>query len=179
MSRVPQLQLDIIHGDVHLDGISFRQDRDTQAQVVRSLRTSAWTASTSGAASRARNCMALSEFLWQLKDTPDRRADGGSAREALDPAHQPRPSGPARHALEDAHSGRTRPTGHAGPRPTQESLALTERTFEDVVRERASNLATIRDIVDAADSEGRRAAMPRSVRFSPSSSTRTSPIAIR
>ena len=33
----PALRIDVIHGSAHLDGVSFRQESDTQSQILREL----------------------------------------------------------------------------------------------------------------------------------------------
>ena len=63
------------------------------------------------------------------------------------------------------------PTGPLDP-SYELSLALTERTFDDVMSGKGIDLATIRDIVHLLIQKVARAT-PRSDRSSPSSSTRT------
>ena len=69
------------------------------------------------------------------------------------------------------------PTGPLDP-AYAESLALAEQTFETVASGRRLDAMTVRDLVELLIYRSR-AATRRSARFSPSSSTRTSPTAIR
>ena len=125
------LHIDVIHGDVHLDGVSFRQDNETQAQVVRELPISASTASTSAAASHATSCTRC-------------RSSSGSCKEG-GATGEPMEAQLARRGIHHVSLGRlvpldTRwksqqwpdaPTGPIDP-DYAESLVLTERTFDDV-----------------------------------------------
>lgn len=140
------LQLDIIHGDVHLDGVSFRQDNDTQGQIVRELSELGVDSIHIKRGVTPGEILELSEFLWQLRDTP---------------SNEPMEVRLARRHIHHISLGRllpldTRwkahdwPDAPAGPLDPAyaESLALTERTFDDVASGKGMNLMTVREIVE-------------------------------
>lgn len=142
----PVLQLDIIHGDVHLDGVSFRQDNDSQAQVVRELAELGVDSVHIRRGVTRDELHSLSEFLWQLRDGP---------------SGEPMEVRLARRNIHHISLGRlvpldTRwkahdwPDAPAGPLDPDyaESLALTERTFDDVASGKGMNLMTVREIVE-------------------------------
>jgi putative nucleotidyltransferase with HDIG domain len=139
------LRIDVIHGSAHLDGVPFRQDSETQAQILRELTDLGIDSIHIGPGVTRPELLALSEFLWQLKEAP--------TGEPLDVQLA------ARH-IQHISLGRlvpldTRwktvqwPDAPTGPLdPSYElSLALTERTFDDVMTGKGIDLATIRDIV--------------------------------
>jgi putative nucleotidyltransferase with HDIG domain len=139
------LRLDVIHGSAHLDGVPFRQDSDTHTQVLRELTDLGIDSIHIYPEVTRQELLALSEFLWQLKEAP--------AGEPIDVQL-------AQRHIQHISLGRlvpldTRwktiqwpdaPTGALDP-SYELSLALTERTFEDVMQGRGINLATVRDIV--------------------------------
>jgi putative nucleotidyltransferase with HDIG domain len=146
LGRRPLLRLDIIHGDVHLDGISFRQDGDTHAQVVRELADIGVDSIHIRRGVTRDELQALSEFLWQLKDTP--ASEPMEVRLAKRQIHHislgrliPLDTRWRAHEWPDA------PTGPLDP-AYAESLALTEQTFDDVASGRGMNLMTVREIVE-------------------------------
>jgi putative nucleotidyltransferase with HDIG domain len=143
------LRLDVIHGVAHVDGVSFRHDSDTQTQILRELTDLGVDSLHFHPGVSRSELLALSECLWQLKDG----TSGGAAGETV----------AAQLARRDVHhvsAGRlialdTRwrtaqwpeaPTGPLDP-AYEESLALTERTFDDVGRGKGVDLATVRDVV--------------------------------
>lgn len=146
LRHAPQLQLDIIHGDVHLDGVSFRQEGETQEQIVRELADLGVNSIHIRRGATREEIGALTEFLWQLKDAP---------------AGEPMEVSLAKRYIHHISLGRlvpldTRwkarewpdaPTGPLDP-AYAESLVLTERTFDDVSSGRGMNLMTVREIVE-------------------------------
>src|SRR5688572_24021529 len=126
----PVLRLDIIHGDVHLDGVSFRQDSDTQAQIVRELSDLGVDSIHIVRGVTRDELQALSEFLWQLKETPgadpmqerlERRSINHISLGRLLP-------------LDTRWKAQEWPDAPQGPLDPDyaESLAKTEQTFDDV-----------------------------------------------
>jgi putative nucleotidyltransferase with HDIG domain len=139
------LRLDVIHGSAHLDGVPFRQDSEAQAQILRELTDLGVDSIHIRAGVTRHELLALSEFLWQLKEVP---------------AGEPIDIQLATRQIAHISLGRlvpldTRwktvqwPDGPTGPLdPSYElSLALTERTFDDVMSGRGIDLGTIREIV--------------------------------
>jgi putative nucleotidyltransferase with HDIG domain len=146
LSREPRLQLDIIHGDVHLDGVPFRQDADSHAQVVRELAELGVDSIHIRRGVTRNELHSLSEFLWQLKDTPS--STTMEVRLAKRQIHHislgrliPLDTRWRSHEWPDA------PTGALDP-AYAESLALTQRTFDDVSSGRGMSLMTVREIVE-------------------------------
>ncbi len=139
------LQIDVIHGSAHLDGVPFRQDSEAQAQILREL-TDLGVDSVHIRPGVARHeLLALSEFLWQLKEAPN-----GDAIDVQLAARQIQHISLGRLVPLDTRWKTVQwPDGPTGPLdPSYElSLALTERTFDDVMSGKGIDLATIRDIV--------------------------------
>ena len=146
LARVPQLQLDIIHGDVHLDGISFRQDGDNHAQVVKELAEIGVDSIHIKRGVTREQLQSLSEFLWQLKDTP--ATEPMEVRLAKRHIHH---ISLGRLIPLDtrwrAHEWPDGPTGQLDP-AYAESLSLTEQAFDDVSSGKGLNLLTVREIVE-------------------------------
>jgi len=139
------LRLDVIHGSAHLDGVPFRQDSEAQAQILRELTDLGVDSIHIRRGVTRYELLALSEFLWQLKEAP---------------SGEPIDIQLATRQIVHISLGRlvpldTRwktvqwPDGPTGPLdPSYElSLALTERTFDDVMTGRGIDLGTIREIV--------------------------------
>ena len=164
LQESPTLKLDVIHRTAHLDGVSFRSESETQAHDPRR-------------AHRARNRQhphrsygpeagapcARREFLWQLRETP-------SATGAIDVEL-------ARRGVRNVSLGRLVPldtrwhaamwlgrAGRSDGSDYAESLALAERTFDDVAGGKGTNVVTVRDIVQLLIQKVAGAA-PRSDRF--------------
>ena len=64
------LRIDVIHGSAHLDGVPFRQDSETQSQILRELTDLGIDSIHFGPGVARPELLALSEFLWQLKEAP-------------------------------------------------------------------------------------------------------------
>jgi putative nucleotidyltransferase with HDIG domain len=146
LARVPQLRLDIIHGDVHLDGISFRQDGENHAQVVKELGDIGVDSIHIRRGVTREELQSLSEFLWQLKDTPS--TEPMEVRLAKRHIHHislgrliPLDTRWRTHEWPDG------PTGQLDP-AYAESLSLTEQAFDDVSSGKGLNLLTVREIVE-------------------------------
>jgi putative nucleotidyltransferase with HDIG domain len=142
----PLLQLDIIHGEVHLDGVSFRQDSDSQSQIVREMSELGIDSIHIRRGVSRDELQALAEFMWSLKDAP---------------ATEPMEVRLARRHIHHVSLGRlvpldtrwaTRewPDAPSGPLDPAyaESLALTERTFDNVASGKGIDTMTVRDIVE-------------------------------
>jgi len=146
LQSTPVLQLDIIHGDVHLDGVSFRQDNESQAQVVRELSDLGVDSIHIRRGVTRDELQALSEVLWQLKDAPASAPIQGRLEQRniyhvtlgkLVP-------------LDTRWKAQEWPDAPQGPLDPAyaESLALTEKTFDDVASGKGVNLLTVREIVE-------------------------------
>ena len=139
------LRLDVIHGSAHLHGVPFRQDSEAQAQILRELTDLGVDSIHIRQGVSRHELHALSEFLWQLKEAPSGEPLAGQLA-----ARQIHHISLGRLVPLDTRWKTVQwPDAPTGPLdPSYElSLALTERTFEDVMSGRGINLATIRDIV--------------------------------
>ena len=139
------LRLDVIHGSAHLDGVPFRQDSEAQAQILRELTDLGVDSIHIRAGVSRHELLALSEFLWQLKEAPI-----GDAIDIQLSARQIQHISLGRLVPLDTRWKTVQwPDGPTGPLdPSYElSLALTERTFDDVMSGRGVDLGTIREIV--------------------------------
>jgi putative nucleotidyltransferase with HDIG domain len=139
------LRIDVIHGSAHLDGVPFRQDSEVQSQVLRELTDLGVDSVHIRAGVTRQELLSLSEFLWQLKDAPS-----GQSIDAQLAARQIAHITVGRLvALDTRWKAVQWPDAPTGPLdPSYElSLALTERTFDDVMTGKGIDLATIRDIV--------------------------------
>ncbi len=141
----PALHVDVIHGHAHLDGVAFRADREGQAEVLRELTSLGVDSVHIQRGVSRQELQALSEFLWQQKDAP--------AGEPIDVQL-------ARRHIHHVSLGRlvqldTRwraaqwPDAPSGPLDPayEESLVLTERTFEDAAAGRSVDLAAVGKVV--------------------------------
>ena len=139
------LHLDVIHGSAHLDGIPFRQDSEAQAQILSELTDLGIDSIHISAGLTRQELLAMSEFLWHLKEAPS-----GEAIDVQLAARQIRHITLGRLVPIDTRWKAAQwPDTPPGPLdPSYElSLALTERTFDDVMSGKGINLGTIRDIV--------------------------------
>lgn len=143
-----ELRVDVIHGQAHLDGIPFRGEGDSHAQVVRELSELGIDSIHIRAGVTREELLALSEFLWHLKDMRGQETPG-----AIDVQL-------AKRQIHHVTLGRlvpldTRwrasqwpdaPTGPIDP-DYEESVALTEQTFEHAAAGKGVNVGLVRDIV--------------------------------
>jgi putative nucleotidyltransferase with HDIG domain len=140
-----ELRLDVIHGSAHLDGVPFRQDSEAQTQILRELTDLGVDSIHIRSGVSRHELLALSEFLWQLKEAP-----GGEAIDVQLATRQIQHISLGRLVPLDTRWKAVQwPDAPTGPMdPSYElSLALTERTFDDVMSGKGIDLATIRDIV--------------------------------
>ena len=145
VAKFPALQLDVIHGHAHLDGIAFRADRETQSDVLKELTALGIDSIHIRRGVSRQELHALSEFLWQLKEAP--------SGEPIDVQL-------ARRHIHHVSLGRlvpldTRwraaqwpdaPTGALDP-DYEQTLVLTERTFDDAAAGKGIDLATVSNVV--------------------------------
>ncbi|HEX2456543.1 MAG TPA: HD domain-containing phosphohydrolase [Vicinamibacterales bacterium] len=141
----PALRIDVIHGSAHLDGIAFRQESDTQSQIVRELTDLGIDSIHIVPGVTRQELQAVAEFLWQLKEAPT-----GEPMQAQLARRQIHHVSLARIVPLDTRWKAVQwpdaPTGPMDP-AYAETLALTERTFDDVSSGKGVNLVTVRDIV--------------------------------
>jgi putative nucleotidyltransferase with HDIG domain len=139
------LRVDVIHGAAHLDGVPFRQDSEAQGQILRELTDLGVDSIHIRHGVSRHELLALSEFLWQLKEAPN-----GEAMDIQLAARQIQHISLGHLVPLDTRWKAVQwpdaPTGALDP-SYELSLALTERTFDDVMSGKGIDLATIRDIV--------------------------------
>ena len=139
------LKLDVIHGTAHLDGISFRNESDSQSQILHEL-TDLGIDSIHIAPGVSRDEIhSLADFLWQLKEAPTGEpVDAQLARRGISHVSLGRLV-----PLDTRWHAALWPDGPTGPMDPAyaESLELAERTFDDVASGRGMNVVTVRDIV--------------------------------
>ncbi len=139
------LRLDVIHGLAHLDGVPYRQDSEAQAQILRELTDLGVDSIHIRRGVTRYELLALSEFLWQLREAPS-----GEPIDIQLTTRQIAHISLGRLVPLDTRWKTVQwPDGPTGPLdPSYElSLALTERTFDDVMSGRGIDLGTIREIV--------------------------------
>jgi putative nucleotidyltransferase with HDIG domain len=139
------LRIDVIHGSAHLDGVPFRQDSESQAQILRELTDLGVDSIHINPGVTRQELLALSEFLWQLKEAPsgeplDEQLAAREIRHVTLGRLVPLDTRWRAVQWPDAPSGTLDPSYEL-------SLALTERTFDDVMSGKGIDLGTIRDIV--------------------------------
>jgi putative nucleotidyltransferase with HDIG domain len=146
LKQTDVLRIDVIHGDAHLDGLSFRHDSDANARIIQELSALGIDSIHITTGITPTELQELSAFLWDLKD-----ASGGPPM-----AHQLAARG-IRHvslARLVALDTRWRSEQWAdAPKDVYdpayaESLDLMQQTFEQVQEGRELKLATIRHIVE-------------------------------
>lgn len=140
------LRIDIIHGDAHLDGLSFRHDSDANARIIQELTTLGIDSIHIRRGVTPDELRGLSSFLWELKDATggppltDQLAARGILHVSL-----------ARLIALDtrwrAQQWAEAPADIYDP-AYAESLDLMQQTFEQVQEGRELKLATIHHIVE-------------------------------
>jgi putative nucleotidyltransferase with HDIG domain len=139
------LRIDVIHGDAHLDGLSFRHDSDANARIITELTDLGIDSIHMTRGVTAEDLLKLSAFLWELKDgaagaMADQLAQRGIKHVSL-----------ARLVPLDtrwrAELWAEAPKDVFDP-AYAESLDLMHETFEQVQEGRELKLDTIRHIVE-------------------------------
>lgn len=145
LRHAPRLQIDVIHGDAHLDGLSFRQDSDSNARIIGELAGLGIDSIHVDRGVTPDELQALSGFLWELKD-----ATGGPPIADQLNARGIRHVSLGRLVALDtrwrAEQWAEAPAEVFDP-AYAESLDLMQRTFEHVQDGRELELATVRHIV--------------------------------
>ncbi len=140
------LRVDVIHGDAHLDGLSFRHDSDANARIIKELSDLGIDSIHISRGITPEDLLKLSGFLWELKD--------GNGSGTL--ASQLAARGIAHVSLARLVPLDTRwraeqwaeaPTDVYDP-AYAESLDLMQLTFEQVQEGRELKIDTIRHIVE-------------------------------
>lgn len=69
LAPTDMLRIDVIHGDAHLDGLSFRQERDTNARVIQELTDLGIDSIHIARGIDGAELLALAELLWDLRSS--------------------------------------------------------------------------------------------------------------
>jgi putative nucleotidyltransferase with HDIG domain len=145
LRRGPVLEVDVVDGDVHLDGVSFGRDQQASAQAIRELAEMGIDSIHIREGVEVDELYAVAEFLWHYKDSVD-----GEPMEAQLARRGVRHISLARLVRLDtrwrSQQWPDQPTGPIDP-AYAESLALAEQTFETVASGRQLDPVTVRDLV--------------------------------
>ena len=140
------LRIDVIHGDAHLDGLSFRHDSDSNTRIIQELSGLGIDSIHISRGITPDDLQALSAFLWDLKD-----AVGGPPMAEQLRARGIRHVSLARLVPLDtrwrAEQWADAPKDIYDP-AYAESLDLMQQTFDQVQEGRELKLDTIRHIVE-------------------------------
>ncbi len=139
------LRLDVIHGNVHLDGVVFRQDGESQTQILRELTDLGIDSIHIRQGTTRHELLALSDFLWQLKEAPT----GTPLEVQLAKRNIHHVSLGRLIALDTRWRASQWPDAPTGPLDPayEETLALTSKTFDDVSAGKSVDLTTVREAV--------------------------------
>lgn len=145
LQSAPALRIDIIRGDVHLDGVAYRPDSQRTEQIVNELTDLGVHSIHIHRGIEPEELRTTAEFLWQMKEgSQDESVEAQLARRNIRHVSLGRivPLDTRWRAMEwlDAPAGPLDPS-------YSESLALAEQTFEAVGTGRELDLVTVRDLV--------------------------------
>jgi putative nucleotidyltransferase with HDIG domain len=140
------LRLDVIHGDAHLDGLSFRHDSEANTRIIKELTALGIDSIHISRGVTPDDLLKLSGFLWDLKD-----GNGGGTMAAQLGTRTIRHISLARLVPLDtrwrAEQWAEAPKDIYDP-DYAESIDLMQQTFEQVQEGRELKLDTIRHIVE-------------------------------
>jgi putative nucleotidyltransferase with HDIG domain len=146
LCRGPVLEIDVVDGDVHLDGVSFGRDEQANAQAIRELSDLGIDSIHVREGVETDELRAVAEFLWHYKEGAD-----GESMEAQLARRGVRHISLARLVRLDtrwrAQQWPDAPTGPLDP-AYAESLALAAQTFDTVASGRWLDPVTVRDLVE-------------------------------
>jgi putative nucleotidyltransferase with HDIG domain len=141
----PAFRIDIIHGDVYLDGVFASQDSQGNVQIVGELTDLGIDSIQIHEGVEAREIQAVAEFLWQFKQSPD-----GEAVEAQLERRQVRHITLGRlvplDTRRDSQQWPDAPTGRLDP-AYEESLLQAQRAFDQLASSGTLSAVTVRDLV--------------------------------
>jgi putative nucleotidyltransferase with HDIG domain len=146
LRRGPVLEVDVVNGDVHLDGVSFGGDEQAGMQAIRELSDLGIDSIHIREGVETDELRAVAEFLWHFKDSAD-----GESMEAQLTRRGVRHISLARLVrLDTRWRAQEWPDAPSGPLDPAyaESLALAEQTFDTVASGRRLDPVTVRDLVE-------------------------------
>ena len=146
LRSAPAIQIDIIHGDVHLDGVACRPDNQGTEQILHELVELGVHSIHIHRGVEQEELRQVGQFLWDMREgTGGEPVETELARRNVRHVSLGRivPLDTRWRAMEwpDAPQGPLDPAYH-------ESLALAQQTFETVSAGRPLDLVTVRDLVE-------------------------------
>ena len=142
----PLVRIDVIHGEVFLDGVSFGRDKQANAQIIQELADLGIDSIHINEGVDGDELLRMAEFLWQLKERP--RTGSIEAQLA---EHQVRHVSVGRLVALDtrwrSHQWPEAPSGNLDP-AYAESLVRAQETFEAVSAGKKLDAVTVRDLVE-------------------------------
>jgi putative nucleotidyltransferase with HDIG domain len=142
----PLLQIDVIHGEVHVDGVSFGRDLQANSQMIRELSELGIDSIQIREGFETRELQAVAEYLWQLKEVVGGEPTANQLK-ARDVQHISLARLVPLDTRWRAQQWPDAPTGPIDP-AYAESLAYAEQTFETVASGRSLDAVTVRDLVE-------------------------------
>jgi putative nucleotidyltransferase with HDIG domain len=145
LRNAPALQIDVIHGDVHLNGVSFGRDQQANAGVLRELSDLGIDSVHIQPGVETDELRAVAEFLWQYKAG----ADGEPIEKQLAQRNVRHVSFARLVPLDTRWRSQQWPDAPTGPLDPDyaESLSLAEQAFDTVASGRQLDSVTVRDLV--------------------------------
>ena len=140
------VDIDVIHGDAHLDGLAFCRDAEADRRILGELAELGIDSVHIDAGVTREELFALSEFLWQIRESPsDRSTDAALAGRGI--RHVRLGKLVALDTRWRSQRWADGPADIADP-AYAESLDLMQRTFDDVAAGRSLERVMVRHIVE-------------------------------
>ena len=145
LEQSPSLQLDVVRGDVHIDGDAYRQESRTHAHLITELTDIGIQSIRIDAGVSAAELRATAEFLWQF----DGRHGGDAVRERLSRAGVQHVTLGRIVPLDTKWASRAWPDGPTGPVDPayEEALVMAQSAFSKVSSGGDLDASSVRDTV--------------------------------
>lgn len=145
LEQSPSLQLDVVRGDVHIDGDAYRQESRTHAHLITELTDIGIQSIRIDAGVSAAELRATAEFLWQF----DGRHGGDAVRERLSRAGVQHVTLGRIVPLDTKWASRAWPDGPTGPVDPayEEALVMAQSAFSAVSSGGDLDASAVRDTV--------------------------------
>ncbi|HEX6944159.1 MAG TPA: HD domain-containing phosphohydrolase [Gemmatimonadaceae bacterium] len=145
LDQSPSLQLDVVRGDVHIDGDAYRQESRTHAHLITELTDIGIQSIRIEAGVTAAELRATAEFLWQF----DGRHGGDAVRERLSRAGVQHVTLGRIVPLDTKWVSKAWPDGPTGPVDPayEEALVMAQSAFSKVSSGGDLDASSVRDTV--------------------------------
>ena len=145
LEQSPSLQLDVVRGDVHIDGDAYRQESRTHAHLITELTDIGIQSIRIEAGVTAAELRATAEFLWQF----DGRHGGDAVRERLSRAGVQHVTLGRIVPLDTKWASKAWPDGPTGPVDPayEEALVMAQSAFSKVSSGGDLDASAVRDTV--------------------------------